>query len=134
METNIISVHTLDDQEDIANIFRKYDLLAIPVVDKEGRLVGIITIDDIVDIIEQENTEDFQRMAAMQPSDEEYLKTSVVELAKHRDLAAYIDVIGYPDRSIIQKYQDVLYSVAILTSFILMLMDTAGTPVPIRYL
>ena len=84
METNIISVHTLDDQEDIANIFRKYDLLAIPVVDKEGRLVGIITIDDIVDIIEQENTEDFQRMAAMQPSDEEYLKTSVVELAKHR--------------------------------------------------
>ena len=127
METNIISVHTLDDQEDIANIFRKYDLLAIPVVDKEGRLVGIITIDDIVDIIEQENTEDFQRMAAMQPSDEEYLKTSVVELAKHRVTWLLILMISATlTGSIIQKYQDVLYSVAILTSFIPMLMDTAG--------
>ncbi len=127
METNIISVHTLDDQEDIANIFRKYDLLAIPVVDKEDRLVGIITIDDIVDIIEQENTEDFQRMAAMQPSDEEYLKTSVVELAKHRVTWLLILMISATlTGSIIQKYQDVLYSVAILTSFIPMLMDTAG--------
>ena len=127
METNIISVHTLDDQEDIANIFRKYDLLAIPVVDKEGRLVGIITIDDIVDIIEQENTEDFQRMAAMQPSDEEYLKTSVVELAKHRVTWLLILMLSATlTGSIIQKYQDVLYSVAILTSFIPMLMDTAG--------
>ena len=115
METNIISVHTLDDQEDIANIFRKYDLLAIPVVDKEGRLVGIITIDDIVDIIEQENTEDFQRMAAMQPSDEEYLKTSVVELAKHRVTWLLILMLSATlTGSIIQKYQDVLYSVAIL--------------------
>jgi magnesium transporter len=127
METNIISVHTLDDQEDIANIFRKYDLLAIPVVDKEDRLVGIITIDDIVDIIEQENTEDFQRMAAMQPSDEEYLKTSVVELAKHRVTWLLILMVSATlTGSIIQKYQDVLYSVAILTSFIPMLMDTAG--------
>ncbi|MGI6372049.1 MAG: magnesium transporter [Caldicoprobacterales bacterium] len=127
METNIISVHTLDDQEDIANIFRKYDLLAIPVVDKEGRLVGIITIDDIVDIIEQENTEDFQRMAAMQPSDEEYLKTSVVELAKHRVTWLLILMLSATlTGSIIQKYQDVLNSVAILTSFIPMLMDTAG--------
>lgn len=127
MDTNIISVHTLDDQEDIANIFRKYDLLAIPVVDKEGRLVGIITIDDIVDIIEQENTEDFQRMAAMQPSDEEYLKTSVVELAKHRVTWLLILMLSATlTGSIIQKYQDVLYSVAILTSFIPMLMDTAG--------
>ena len=127
METNIISVHTLDDQEDIANIFRKYDLLAIPVVDKEDRLVGIITIDDIVDIIEQENTEDFQRMAAMQPSDEEYLKTSVVELAKHRVTWLLILMLSATlTGSIIQKYQDVLYSVAILTSFIPMLMDTAG--------
>ena len=84
METNIISVHTLDDQEEVAGIFRKYDFIAIPVVDNENRLVGIITIDDIVDIIEQENTEDFQKMAAMQPSDEEYLKTKAIVLAKHR--------------------------------------------------
>lgn len=127
METNIIAVHTLDDQEDIAGIFKKYDLIAVPVVDKENRLVGIITIDDIVDIIEQENTEDFHKMAAMQPSAEEYLKTDVLILAKHRVTWLLILMISATiTGGIIQKFEDLLQSVVILTSFIPMLMDTGG--------
>lgn len=127
MDTNIISVHTLEDQEDIAGIFKKYDLIAVPVVDKEERLVGIITIDDIVDIIEQENTEDFQKMAAMQPSDEEYLKTNVFTLAKHRVTWLLILMVSATlTGGIIQKFDEVLQSVAILTVFIPMLMDTGG--------
>lgn len=81
METNIISISTYDDQEYIANLFKKYDLLAMPVVDNENRLVGIITIDDIVHVIEEENTEDFYKMAAMEPSEKKYLKTNVFTLA-----------------------------------------------------
>ena len=84
METNIVSVKTFEDQEKVAALFKTYDLLSMPVVDIENRLVGIITVDDIVDIIEQENTEDFQKMAAMEPSEEPYLKTSVLTLAKKR--------------------------------------------------
>ena len=127
METSIISVHTLEDQEDVAGIFRKYDLIAIPVVDNENRLVGIITIDDIVDIIEQENTEDFHKMAAMQPSDEEYLKTKVAVLAKHRVTWLLILMVSATlTGGIIQKFEDVLQSVVVLTSFIPMLMDTGG--------
>ena len=79
-----IFVHTTDDQEMVADNVRKYDLLAIPVVDQEERLVGIVTVDDIVDVIEEENTEDFEKMAAMLPSDDEYLKTGIFELAKNR--------------------------------------------------
>lgn len=84
METNFVSCHTTDDQENIASDFRKYDLTSMPVVDNEDRLVGIITIDDVVDVIDQENTEDMQKMAAMAPSDEEYLKESVFSLVKQR--------------------------------------------------
>ena len=84
METDVVYINTHDDQEKIASLFKKYDFLSMPVVDNECRLVGIVTIDDIVDIIEQENTEDLQKMAAMQPSEKEYLKTNVLELAKHR--------------------------------------------------
>ncbi|HZJ57039.1 MAG TPA: magnesium transporter [Clostridia bacterium] len=127
METNIISVHTLEDQEEIADIFKKYDLIAVPVVDNEGRLVGIITIDDIVDIIEQENTEDFQKMAAMHPSDEEYLKTGVMALARHRLPWLLILMISATfTGGIIQRFEDVLQSVIILNSYIPMLMDTGG--------
>ena len=79
-DEQLIFVNTLDDQEEVANIAKKYDLLSIPVVDKEGRLVGIITIDDIVDVIEDENTEDFEKMAGMTPSDETYLKTPIWQL------------------------------------------------------
>lgn len=127
MNTNIISIHTHDDQENIASLFKKYDLLAMPVVDKENRLVGIITIDDIVDIIDQENTEDFQKMAAMQPSDEEYLKTNVFDLAKHRIIWLMVLMISATfTGNIIRKFEDVLQSVVILAAFIPMLMDTGG--------
>ena len=84
MQRDFVFVNTLADQEYVADVFKKYDLLSIPVVDNEQRLVGIITIDDIVDVIEQENTEDFHRMGALQPSDEEYLNAKVLTLAKRR--------------------------------------------------
>lgn len=84
MEKGVISVNTHDDQEDIAEVFKKYNFLSLPVVDNENRLVGIITIDDIVDVIEEETTEDFQRMAAIEPTETEYLDASVAVLAKKR--------------------------------------------------
>ena len=83
-DEQLISVRTLDDQEEVALVAKKYDLLSIPVVDKENRLVGIITIDDIVDIIDEEATEDFEKMANLRPSDDEYLKTKILSLAKNR--------------------------------------------------
>jgi len=78
MDADVIYVNTHDKQEEIAALFKKYDFLSMPVVDNERRLVGIVTIDDIVDVIEQENTEDFQKMAAIQPSEKEYLKTNAL--------------------------------------------------------
>ena len=86
METNVISVHTLDNRDAAAEAVRKYDLMTIPVVDKEDRLVGIITVDDVVDVIEEENTEDLERMAALLPAEDEYLHTSVFRLAGNRIL------------------------------------------------
>ena len=84
MNQQFVCVHTTDDQELVADTVRKYDLISIPVVDHEERMIGIITIDDIVDVIEEENTEDFEKMAAMLPSEDEYLKTGVLTLAKNR--------------------------------------------------
>ena len=84
MDTNIVSAATTDDQEAVADDFRRYDLTSIAVCDKEGRLVGIITIDDIVDVIQDENTEDIKKMAAIIPSDEDYMKTSIWSLVAHR--------------------------------------------------
>ncbi len=84
METRPIAVHTTDDQEDVANQFKKYDFTVMPVVDSENRMVGIITVDDIVDIIEQEATEDMQKMAAITPLDKPYTKTSVLEQVRKR--------------------------------------------------
>lgn len=84
MSTNVIYVQTLDDKEQIAKLFSKYDMLSLPVVDKETRLVGIITIDDAVDVMEEETTEDFEIMAAITPTDDSYLKTSVFTHAKKR--------------------------------------------------
>ena len=84
MEPNVICVNTHDDQEFVANAFKKYGFLALPVVDNEHRLTGIITVDDIMEVMEQEATEDFQKMAAMSPSEDAYLNSSVFALAKHR--------------------------------------------------
>ena len=84
MTFDYIKVNTYDDQEEIAEKFRRYDLLAMPVVDKENRLVGIITVDDIIDVIQEENTEDFYKMAAMTPTEEDYLDSGAFLLAKQR--------------------------------------------------
>lgn len=127
MNEDVIYANTMDDQETVADLFKKYDLTALPVVDNEHRLVGIVTIDDIVDIIEQENTEDLHKMAAMEPLEEEYLKTSPLKLAKHRIVWLLILMISATfTGSIIKKYEELLQSMVVLTSFIPMIMDTGG--------
>lgn len=127
MTDNFERVQVDTDREIVAELFRRYDLSTMPVVDTENRLVGIITIDDIVDVIYEENTEDFQKMAAMEPSDKEYLKDSVFSLAKHRILWLLILMISATATgTIIRRYEDTLQSVVILAAFIPMLMDTGG--------
>ncbi len=127
MEDEVISVNTHDDQETVAQGFRKYGFLAIPVVDNEYRLTGIITVDDIMDVMEQEATEDFQLMAAMSPSEEDYLDTSVIQLAKHRlPWLLILMISGVFTARIMGKYEDILSSVVLLSAFIPMLMDTGG--------
>ena len=127
MDTNFVYIYTLDDQEDVASMFKKYDYFSMPVTDSEKRLVGIITIDDILDIIEEENEEDFAKMNALAPSDEEYLDSSVYSLAKQRIMWLLILMISATFTGIIiRQYESVLSSVVILASFIPMLMDTGG--------
>jgi len=127
METNIISVNTGADREQAARIFEKYDFLSIPVVDSEMRLVGIITVDDIIDVIQEEATEDFQKMAAILPSDKPYLKTSPAALAKNRVLwLLVLMVAAMITGSILAFYEDTIATVTILTFFIPLLMDTGG--------
>ncbi|WP_270474987.1 magnesium transporter [Clostridium cochlearium] len=127
MKTDIVFVNTNSDQEYVANVFKKYDLLVMPVVDNENRLTGIITIDDIMDVIDKEATEDFQKMAAMAPSEEKYLDTSVWTLAKNRLTWLVILMISATfTGNIIKSFEDVLQSVVVLTAFIPMLMDTGG--------
>jgi magnesium transporter len=127
MESDIVKVNTHSDQEEAANIFRKYGFLALPVVDAENRLTGIITVDDIMNVISQEATEDFQRMAAMSPSDEQYLNAGIWQSAKNRLPWLLILMISatFTGR-IMGRYEDVLISVAVLGTFIPMLMDTGG--------
>ena len=131
MNTQVISVRTTDDQELVADTVRKYDLLSIPVVDHENRMVGIITVDDIVDVIEEENTEDFEKMAAMLPSDDTYLKTSVLTLAKNRlPWLMILMISALFTGQIITHFEKVLESAAglgvALVASIPMLMDTGG--------
>lgn len=127
MTNNFEKVNADTDREIVADLFRRYDLSTMPVVDTENRLVGIITIDDIVDVIDQENTEDFQKMAAIEPSDKEYLKESVFSLAKHRIVWLLILMVSATATgSIIRKYETTLQSVVVLAAFIPMLMDTGG--------
>lgn len=126
-DEQLIFVNTLDDQEEVANIAKKYDLLSIPVVDKEGRLVGIITIDDIVDVIEDENTEDFEKMASLLPSEEEYLKTSVFSMFKNRIVWLLILMVcGTFTSLIIEGFEAKLPFIIGLTAAIPMLMGTGG--------
>jgi magnesium transporter len=127
MESELIKVNTHDDQEEAALKFRKYGFIALPVVDKENRLTGIITVDDIMDVISQEATEDFQKMAAMSPSEEEYLAAGIWKLSKNRLPWLLILMISatFTGR-IMGKYEDILTSVAVIGTFIPMLMDTGG--------
>lgn len=124
---NIIYVETHDDQETVANTFRKYGFMALPVVDKEHRLTGIITFDDIMTVMEDEATEDLQRMAAMVPSEASYLNSGVFELAKMRLPWLLILMLGASiTGSIITKFENLLSTYVVLTIFIPMLMDTGG--------
>ena len=127
MEKDIIVVNTNDDQELVAEKFKRYDLLAIPVVDHQERLTGIITVDDIIDVMEQEATEDFQIMAAMTPSEEEYLATNVFVLAKNRVIWLLVLLISATfTGSIMKSFSDTLEALILLGMFIPMLMDTGG--------
>src|SRR5699024_3226680 len=127
IEEDIIYVNTHDDREVVASVFRRYGFLALPVVDNEYRLTGIITVDDIMNVMEQEATEDFQRMAAMEPSEAAYLDTSIYTLAKHRITWLLILMVGATlTGGIILKFENVISTVGVLTAFIPMLMDTGG--------
>ena len=120
-------INTLMDQEEVANIFQDYDYNSLPVVDKENRLVGIITIDDIVDIIEEEATEDIEKMAAITPTDKSYMDTGVFETWKKRiPWLLLLMVSATFTGKIITHFEDALATYVILTSFIPMLMDSGG--------
>lgn len=127
METNIISANTLDDKEDVARMFDKYDFLALPVVDSEDRLVGIITVDDAMDVLQEENAEDFEKMAAVNPSDDTYFKTSVFKHAKNR--IVWLTVLMFSSMlsgAIINHYDAAFAAYPILVSFMTMISGTGG--------
>ena len=127
METNVISVTTLEDKEIVADKFQKYDLMAIPVVDQEERLVGIVTFDDAMDVLQDENTEDIEKMAAITPTDKPYLKMGIVETWKKRvPWLLLLMVSATFTGKIITSFEDALQAQIVLTSFIPMLMDTGG--------
>lgn len=127
MEDRVIFTHTLEDQEEVAKQFSKYDLTLMPVVDKEERLVGVITIDDVIDVIEEETTEDIEKMAGISPTDKPYMKTSVFETYKKR--MPWLLILMFSATftgTIIQSYQDALATYVVLTAFIPMFMNTGG--------
>jgi len=127
MHENVISIHTLMDQEEVARQFQKYDFTAMPVVDNEDRLVGIITVDDVVDILQEEATEDIEKMAAIVPSDKPYMKTSVIEIWKKRiPWLLFLMISATFTGKIIASFEDALSVYVVLTTFIPMLMDTGG--------
>ena len=127
MHENVIYLNTLMDQEEVARQFQKYDFTAMPVVDNEKRLVGIITVDDVVDILQEEATEDMEKMAAIVPSDKPYMKTGVVETWKKRIPWLLLLMISATfTGSIITSFEDALSVCVILTAYIPMLMDTGG--------
>lgn len=127
METEIISVHTHADQEQVAQLFTKYDLLALPVIDRDGRMVGIVTFDDAMDVMVDEATEDITKMAAINPSEKTYFETSVLQHAKNRIpwllILMFTSIIT---GTIITRYENAFAAIPLLVSFIPMLMDTGG--------
>ncbi len=127
MHGNVISLHTLMDQEEVASQFKKYDFTSMPVVDNEERLVGIITVDDVMDILVEETTEDIEKMAAIVPSDKPYMRTSVIEAWKKRIPWLLLLMISatFTGR-IIASFEDALSKFIVLNTFIPMLMDTGG--------
>ena len=127
METNVIYVNTLDDKEEVAKKFSKYDFLALPVVDNEGRLVGIVTVDDAIDVILEESTEDIEKMAAMTPTDKPYLQTGVFSTWSKRIPWLMLLMLSSTFTTIIiGGYEEKLAACTVLTSFIPMFMGTAG--------
>ncbi len=127
MEDRVVSVQTLEDQETVAHLLGKYDFSVMPVVDKENRLVGIITADDVIDVIQEEATEDMEKMAAITPSERPYLKSSVFELWKSR--VPWLLLLMFSATftgMIITGFQDALAASVVLTAFIPMLMDSGG--------
>jgi len=127
MDSNLLFAHTTDDQEKIAAMFTKYNLLSLPVVDKEQRLVGIVTVDDIVQIIEEEATEDIEKMAAVNPSDEPYFKTGVFKHSRNRIFwLLFLMLSATITATIISSFEEALTALPLLVAFIPMLMDTGG--------
>ena len=127
MQEHVISVNTLDDQEQVAQMFSKYNFLALPVVDTENRLVGIITFDDAMDVMEDETTEDMEKMAAMLPSEHPYMRSSPFEIWKNRiPWLLLLMVSATLTGLVITKFEDALGILPCLTAFIPMLMDTGG--------
>lgn len=127
MEDNVITVATNEDKEEVAKMFDKYDFLALPVVDNENRLVGIVTVDDAMDVMSEENEEDFEIMAAMTPSEDDYLKESVITQYKNRIVWLLVLMLSsIITGKIITNYEVTFSAIPLLVSFIPMLMDTGG--------
>ena len=127
MSTNVISVNTLEDQDEVAKVFDKYDFIALPVVDNENRLVGIITIDDAIDVIKEETLEDFEKMAAVVPNDNTYFKTGVFKHARNRIVWLVILMFSaIITGSIIESFESAISTLPLLVSFIPLIMGTGG--------
>ena len=127
MDENIVTVNTLDDKEDVANVLAKYDYVALPVVDKEKRLVGIVTVDDAIDVMQDEASEDFEKMAAISPNEDGYYKTSVVSHAKNRIVwLLFLMFSSIITGAVITHYEQAFAALPILVSFIPMIMGTGG--------
>ena len=127
MDTNVIFCMTHDDQEEVSEKISDYDLMAIPVVDKEGRLVGIVTVDDIIDVLEQETTEDFEIMAAMTPSDKPYSRTGAIDMWKNRvPWLLFLMLSATFTTMILNSFEDALAVQAVLIGFIPIIMGTGG--------
>ena len=127
MDTSVISVNTMTDKEEVANLLSRYDFIAMPVVDGDGRLVGIVTVDDAIDVITDEATEDIQKMAGIVPTDEDYMKSGVIDIWSKRIPWLLLLMLSATFTGIIiSGFESALAACVTLTAFIPMLMDTGG--------